>query len=628
MTPMSRRLIATAVFMAGTLGANALAGDAGLTLNLLHINDAESQLLGFGDALEYGDAARFVEKMDQLRATYPGLVITSGDNFLAGPEFNASTADGVDYDARALSAAGFNALCLGNHDFDFGPNYLAQFVSAFPADQTFLSCNIDFSGEPALQALVDSGRIAASKVVSVDGVEVGIIGATTPNLPFISSPGACVVDPDVAGAVQAEVDRLGGLGVNHIVLTSHLQSVTEDLDLIAGVRGVDVAIAGGGDDLLANPGDLLIPGDTAAGAYPLVALDADGIEVPVITTKGAFGYIGRCTVSFDATGTVIAAEGGPVRIVDVSVGKDGVVGDPTIQASVVDPVAAYVADLAATVVATSEVDLNGIRNDIRSRETNQGDLIADAFIWQATELAAEFGTPVPQVAFANGGGIRNDSIIPAGPVTALDTFDILPFSNFITVLPAVSRETLVAAFENCYSRTLPGGGAAGSGTGRFGQISGATVVYNADRPAGSRVISAVLADGTVIAEDGVVVSGDAVPVVTVNFLAGGGDEYPFDGLPFQILGVSYQKALENYLVEGLGGVVTAAEYPVGGEGRIVRRDFAADVNGDGVVNGADLSIVIAEWGMCAAEGNCLADTNDDGMIDGADLGRIIGFWNR
>ncbi len=627
---MSIRFIAAAALAAGTIGATALAGGTGgLSLTILHINDAESQLLGLGDTLEYADAARWNTKMADLQAMYPtNLVLTSGDNFLAGPEFNASIANGTSYDAAALSAAGFDALCIGNHDFDFGPGYLADFVAAFPADQTFLSCNIDFSGEPALQALVDAGRIAASKVVTVDGVQVGIIGATTPNLPFISSPGACVVDADVAGAVQAEVDRLGGLGVTHIVLTSHLQSVTEDLDLIAAVRGIDVAIAGGGDDLLANPGDLLIPGDTAAGAYPLVAIDADGVEVPVITTKGQYAYIGRCTVEFDAAGAVLSAEGGPVRVVDVTVGKDGVVGDAAIQSTVVDPVAAYVAELGNTIIATSEVDLDGRRPEVRSRETNQGDLIADAFIWQATELAEAFGTPIPQVAFANGGGIRNDSIIPAGDITVLDTFDMLPFSNFITVLPSVSRDTLVAAFENCYSRVLPFGGAAGSGTGRFGQISGAEVVFNADRPAGSRIVSAVLSDGTVIAEDGAVVPGDDVPVVTVNFLANGGDEYPFAGLSYEILGVSYQQALENYIVNGLGGLITAAEYPIGGEGRIVRRDYAGDVNGDGLVNGADLAIVIADWGACVAEGNCLADTNADGIVDGADIGRVIGFWNR
>ena len=131
-----------------------------------------------------------------------------------------------------------------------------------------------------------------------------------------------------------------------------------------------------------------------------------------------------------------------------------------------------------------------------------------------------------------------------------------------------------------------------------------------------------------ICEAGQIVDGPAVPVVTVNFLANGGDEYPFEGLPFQIMGVSYQQALQNYLVEGLGGIITAAEYPIGGVGRIVRRDVAADVNGDGVVNGSDLSMIFADWGQCTSSGNCLSDITGDGMVDGADLGYVIGFWSR
>ena len=70
------------------------------------------------------------------------------------------------------------------------------------------------------------------------------------------------------------------------------------------------------------------------------------------------------------------------------------------------------AGLAADVIATSEVDLDGRRDNVRFRETNEGNLIADSQLWQATQSAAEFGLQPPDVALQNGGGIRNDSIIP------------------------------------------------------------------------------------------------------------------------------------------------------------------------------------------------------------------------
>jgi 5'-nucleotidase len=65
-----------------------------------------------------------------------------------------------------------------------------------------------------------------------------------------------------------------------------------------------------------------------------------------------------------------------------------------------------------------------------------------------------------------------------------------------------------------------------------------------------------------------VVTGPDLTVATIDFLARGGDQYPYRGAPFTVLGASYQQALANYIVNGLSGSITAADYPVGGEGRI------------------------------------------------------------
>jgi 5'-nucleotidase len=64
------------------------------------------------------------------------------------------------------------------------------------------------------------------------------------------------------------------------------------------------------------------------------------------------------------------------------------------------------------------------------------------------------------------------------------------------------------------------------------------------------------------------VAGPGISVATNDFSARGGDQYPFRGLPFTTVGLTYQQALASYLVNNLGGVVTAADYPEGGEGRI------------------------------------------------------------
>jgi 5'-nucleotidase len=233
----------------------------------------------------------------------------------------------------------------------------------------------------------------------------------------------------------------------------------------------------------------------------------------------------------------------------------------------VQPVQAYTAELAETVVATSEVDLNGVRNDVRSRETNLGNLVADSLLAAGRREAEAAGVTAPVVALQNGGGIRNAAVIPAGPVTALDTYTVLPFANFVAVAPAMPVETFVAGVENGLSGEVRDGVL--QPAGQFAQAAGYRVSYDASQPVGSRVVDLVLDDGTVLVEDGAATGAlDTISVATIDFLLRGSDGYPFDGVDFTVLPVTYQQAFETYLREDLGGTVTAQDYPAGGEGRI------------------------------------------------------------
>lgn len=596
------RTVAATTLVTAILVAPALAGDT-FRLTLLHANDFESDLLNAGEGQEdFGGAHRFAGRLAELRSdarAEPGpngtLTLSSGDNFLAGPEFNASLENGVPYyDSVAIQFMRFDAKAIGNHEFDFGPEVFADFLRgfyprarlAFPHGSvptlgdrgpTFISANLDFTAEPALQAFVDADVIRRSTIVRKGGEAFGIVGATTPGLASISSPRFVEVDPDVVGLVQAEIDALEAAGVNKILLISHLQSILEDLSLIGELRGVDIAVAGGGDELLANEGDLLVPGDEdeVFGAYPQIAVDADGQEVPVVTTSGSYKYVGRLVVDFNDAGEVVFVDGrsGPVRVAGGDQ-PDAVRENPFLANKVVEPVRSYVDELAATVIGESEVVLDGVRGHVRTEETNEGNLVADALRWQATELAGDFGVPVPDVAFQNGGGIRNDSEIPVGELTELTTYDVLPFANFVTVLPDLPASQLKEILENAVSQVE-------FTSGRFAQVSGLSFVYDptgtpqevdddgAVLVPGNRVLDVTLDDGTVIVSGGAVTAGaPAVTVATIDFLARGGDQYPYRGAPFEVLGVSYQQALRNYLVDGLGGVVAAEDYPEGGEGRI------------------------------------------------------------
>ena len=126
--------------------------------------------------------------------------------------------------------------------------------------------------------------------------------------------------------------------------------------------------------------------------------------------------------------------------------------DADIFDAAVAPVIAATETLDATVIATSEVALDGTRTSVRGVESNEGNLIADALRWQATQLADDFGVAAPDVALQNGGGIRNNTVIEAGDITLLDTFDMVPFPNFVTVLEGIPRDQFKEILENAYSR--------------------------------------------------------------------------------------------------------------------------------------------------------------------------------
>ncbi len=568
---IDRRIRYTLLAAAGTIALSS-AANALSFLTIFHNSDAESQLLPTTiDGQEYGGAARFVTAVRSLRdaATMMGrdvLTISAGDNFLAGPQFNASLVNGTFYDAQVINAIGYDAIAIGNHEFDFGPNLLAGFIGATDASIPFLSANLDVSGVASLQALAAAGRIKPATIVTRGTERYGIIGATTENLVALSSPGAVQVGP-VVSAVQAQIDQLTADGVDKIVFTSHLQSLGVDQQVLSQLRGVDIVIAGGSSTLLRNDlpvGARDVFDQAVAGAYPQMYADAEGREVPVVTTPGDYRYIGQLNVTFSDDGVLLQVNDGSNALVV----NESYAPDPTILDQVIAPVSDSIAALAANVIGVSEVELNGLRSGVRTQQTNLGSLITDAFIYQAQQLDMQDGgvlTGDAVVALTNGGGIRNDSIIPIGQISELDTFDVLPFSNFLSVVNDVSVSDLRALLEFSVAR-------APAADGRFGQVGGLMFAYDPTRAAGQRVFDISLLDGTMLLDDFNVVFDGVLDLVTNSFTAADGDGYPFSmlGLEFENYGVSYQQALFNYIqdAEGLNGVIGADQYGAGSTGRI------------------------------------------------------------
>jgi 5'-nucleotidase len=599
--------------ISGGIGIYNLENSDSFNLTILHNNDGESKLFGNPSDANYGGIARFKTAMDAHHDFFSNighgvLEVFAGDSFLAGAEFSASLESGAPgartfYDALALSRIGYDAFAIGNHEFDFNPDVLAEFIGDAQTynPSVYLSANLDFTNEAAMLAQQNAGNVARSVVVDVPtegGLKrVGIIGATTESLPFVSSPRNTIINA-VAASVNAEISTLQGQNVDAIVLVSHLQGLATDQELVSELNaGVDVIVGGGGDELLVNqattspravygasaPASVIdtgvFAGDAVEGTYPAISTGTDlgGNSIPIVTGGANYTYLNRVTLSFSGSGVTVEPTSNPALIVsDATDATNGYAEDADVLADIA-PVQTFLDALAATVIGNADAEIPQSSNLVRSDERAIGNLVADAYLAKAQELAATFGVDSPQVAMANGGGIR--ASIPAGDITLATTFSVSPFGNFVAVVEDVTTADLKILLENCYSQTVdsdPGNGVVpvrqGDGTGRFAQIAGMDVVYDISKPAlvldaattsittpGARVVYAKLDDGTDLIIDGQPVPGLTVDIAMPAFTAAGGDQwFRYEGngadfytsvqYPFTALGTTDQQALADYIV--------------------------------------------------------------------------------
>lgn len=636
-----RRALGAAV---ATLLATAGAVQAA-SITLLHVGDQESWLIsaagntrdvgGATDLSRYGGIDRLAAVIERERAAAVGrtvLTLNAGDAFLPGARLNASfaafggsaisgTAPADFYDAIAMRQIGFTAAVFGNHEFDLGPDVAARFAEM--SGTTYLSSNLNFSSTGTFASLSASGIVAPSKLVTVDnGLKLGIVGATTPLLPAISSPGAVSLigfDPSASEAanlqslvpvLQTQIDALRSQGAGAIVLLSHLQNANNEIStIVPQLVGVDIVVSGGGHELMS--GGTLIPGNIpSALTYPTaVATGEAGKQALVVTSSFGNRYVGELNFSLDtSTGEVVRdAAGVPViesgttlhRVSGAAGDADCVTPVASITNDVVIPVQNYVTALNATVIGTSEVQLgpasgsvNGSTGTpgsfiagVRNSESNLGNLVADSIRWAT-------GTTV---AFQNGGGIR--AAIDAGDVTLGEVTTTLSFANLVVAVPDVNGAQLKQLLEWGVGAASP----SGTANGRFPQISGMTVVYDTNRTAanlfynadgtfntqaegfafGDRIRDIILDDGTVLVADGVVVDLSTLfSLGTIDFLARenpatpgrGGDNYPFaavglDSFDNPVQSRLYADALADFIAApesegGLGGVISASRYGI------------------------------------------------------------------
>ncbi|PJF25989.1 MAG: multifunctional 2',3'-cyclic-nucleotide 2'-phosphodiesterase/5'-nucleotidase/3'-nucleotidase, partial [Phototrophicales bacterium] len=470
------------------LAANVSAQDT-FRLTVLHTNDQHAAHEPFSGG--NGGVARQATVQNQIMAEGGNvLLLDAGDRF-TGSLFHQQYR-GQDQ-VQLMNALGYNAMTLGNHEFDDGEDVLLAFLQGltFPV----VTANVDFTAFPEIDALV-----SPYAVLEVGGQQIGVVGLTTADSVVTSSPSRDIIfSDDYAGAVAGAVAELTDIGINKIILLTHI-GIDLDRALLESLAGVDLVLGGHSHTLLSNT--------LRAGVdvYPIAAQTSAGEPIYYAQAGSNNVYLGRLDVTFDAAGVVTAISGEPILL------SRYITPDADIQA-ILTELAGPIEELRATPIgATASNLLVGDRTVCRVEECVLGTLLADAMLAEARA----------QIAITNGGGIRAD--IDAGEITLGEILTVLPFGNLASTVDLTGAQ-VIQALENGVSRiTVENGQVVRAGaSGRFPQVAGIRYSYDPTQPAGSRIVSVEVRgeDGSFSPLDPEVV----YKVVTNDFMLSGGDGY-------------------------------------------------------------------------------------------------------
>lgn len=483
-------------FSASVLALTAGTAFADFELNILHINDLHSRIEAIGKTDStcsaedeaknecFGGIARVKAAIDARRAKLSGknvLTLDAGDQFQGSLFYTTYKSAPV---AEFMNGIGFDAMAIGNHEFDDGPEELAKFIDAlkFPmiSGNTLAGLNSPVADKfkPYIVKDFGSEKVAVVSVLATDTDET-------------SSPGDSILFADEIGYLKEAVKEIEAQGVNKIVLLSHVGYV-KDQEIAAAVDGIDVIVGGHSHTLLSNTDE------KAAGPYPTLVKNPAGKDVPIVQAYAYSKYLGDLTVVFDDAGTVKSATGNP-KLLDASVTPDAAF------VAKVAELGGPIEELKKKEIGASAEAIDGSREVCRATECTMGNLVADAMVDRLSDQGIT-------IAIQNGGGLR--ASIDAGTVTMGEVLTVLPFQNTLASFQLKGSD-IVAALENGVSQVE-------EGAGRFPQVSGLKYTADLNKPAGSRITAVEVKDGDAfVAIDPNKVYG----VATNNYMRSGGDGY-------------------------------------------------------------------------------------------------------
>ena len=498
---------------------------------ILHTNDVHGRIVEEKGVIGDAKLATVIEK-EREKSDQTTLVVDAGDAFQGLPISNSTKGEAR---AKILNEVGYDAMAVGNHEFDFGLDEAKKYkeILNFP----LLSSNTYVNGARLFEAatIVDKNK-------DVEGDEFVVIGVTTPETATKTHPknvkGVTFTEPiaevnKVIEEIQAKA-LAEGKDYKHYVVLAHL-----GVDTTTPVewRGSTLAEALSKNPLLKGKRVTVIDGHSHT-----VESTTYGDNVTYNQTGSYLHNVGKITYKSRQL------LGNPTQIPAADAKK--LEANPKIEKLVKDIKQKYDAENAVEVVSNSPVELNGDRENVRVRETNLGNVVADS-LYQYGQTG--FSHPT-DIAVTNGGGLR-ETIVKGKPITKGNVIAVLPFGNTITQIQVTGQQVL-DMFEKSLGSILQvdkagktvldeNGQPLLEPSGGFLQVSGVKVYYDTNLPSGKRILAVQIKNRTTGLYDRLDLA-KIYYLTTNDFLAAGGDGYTMLGGAREE-GPSMDAAFEDYL---------------------------------------------------------------------------------
>ena len=555
--------------------------------NIIHTNDVHGRIVEEKGVI--GDA-KLAAVIDEERAKNPStLVVDAGDAFQGLPISNSSKGEER---AKILNEIGYDAMAVGNHEFDFGLDEAKKYkeILNFP----LLSSNTYINGARLFEAstIVDKDK-------NVVGDEFVVIGVTTPETATKTHPknvqGVTFTDPisevnKVIDEIEARATAEGKTYKNYVVLAHLGVDTTTPVEW----RGSTLA-----EELSKNP---KLKGKRVTvidGHSHTVQSTTYGENVTYNQTGSYLNNIGKIT--YQANQLL----GNPQQISAAS--TKNVVPNAKVAAMVQKIKEQYDAENAKIVRDNSPVELNGQRENVRVRETNLGNVVADA-LYEYGQTGFSHKT---NLAVTNGGGLR-ETIAKDKPITKGSVIAVLPFGNTISQIKVTGQniadmftKSLGSILQEKDGKTVldENGQPLLEPSGGFLQVSGAKVYYDTSLPAEKRVLYVEIKNPETGQYEPLNLAKDYY-LTTNDFLAAGGDGYTMLGGAREE-GPSMDVAFADYLAKA----DLTAYAVINPNSRTISLSASKDSDGDGV---ADIEEI--KQGTDPADPKSYPGSNDQPVI--------------